>query len=238
MSNAIHTVRILGTFSTGHVLAEYTPAQGALAGQKRVGFLTKGGKACKSIPAHAEPVTPESPTPSPTVVVAAEVTAEPAQSKTVSRKRKGKARKSSRNRPGMTWHSFMGECRKVGLTMSDASFLWNNGAKGKPGAVQDKIILKWAAPYEPLDLPSTPIADTEYTFMYEHDGNEVEVECLDTDKDGNTLPYQPESERGNPQPLYGNAEIECPSDEVIAEQAHNLREDTQAFLRGIQARLA
>ena len=235
MSNAITIIRTIATFDTGHMLSEYIPATGALAGQRRIGFVTKSGKPCKSVPHGVQPVGDTEPTPpaaqpaqpaAQPATVAVQPTTQPAQPKR-------KANRQHPTRPGLTWQAFVGECRKAGLLMSDASYMWRNGVKGKTAMTQLHMIDCYANPLE--HIPTAEEAG--FTVMFEHDGNEVEVECLDTDKDGYTLPYQPESERGNPVPQYGKTEWPCPSEEVIEEEARSLRAETQAFLRNIEGRL-
>ncbi len=52
-----------------------------------------------------------------------------------------------------------------------------------------------------------------------------------------SLPYMPESERGNPQPQYGKVEWPCPSAEAIEAMAEACADDTRAYLASIEARL-
>ena len=247
MSNAITIIRTIATFDTGHMLSEYIPATGALAGQRRIGFVTKSGKPCKSVPHGVQPVGDTEPTPpaaqpaqpaAQPAAVAVQPTTQPAQPKR-------KAKRQHPTRKGLTWQAFNGECRAAGLTMKQAGRLWK-GAKGKVTGAQLHIIDTAVRNEWPLHVEAAPAARptydmagnvTEYVVMYEHDGNEVEVECLDMDEDGYTLPYQPESERGNPVPQYGKTEWPCPSEEVIEEEARSLRAETQAFLRNIEGRL-
>ena len=156
-ASAIHILDIRLTFDTGHVLAEYVPTQGALIGQHRVGFVTKAGKACKSIPAHAQPVQPM-PTQSSTDAdlralldighpdfegaVAVTVTAEP------SKKAPRKSRKAKTARKGYKWQEFVGLARKHGLSMGDAAKLWNGelGCNGKGRTVCEQTVKDAAKP--------------------------------------------------------------------------------------------
>jgi hypothetical protein len=127
-ASAIHILDIRLTFSTGHVLAEYVPTSGALIGQHRVGFVTKAGKACKSIPASAQPMQPM-PTQSPTAAVAVTVTAEPST----------KAPRAKTVRSGYKWQQFLGMARQHGLSMAAAAKLWKQ-CKGKPGAYAMSVV--------------------------------------------------------------------------------------------------